>query len=150
MGRNAMRRSSGLARLLALAVASVGLAGCAMSERGPDSNGFVQQVRSVLGEQTQREVPVSQLVDARWEQLCMHRDGSLTLNLIELDQRHVLRVPFGQLTVSDSMSPDSLDGQCLQRDEMVRLRRHGNGMDAPIVLERASVVNPAVTALAQQ
>ena len=150
MGRNAMRRSSGLARLLALAVASAGLAGCAMSERGPDSNGFVQQVRSVLGEQTQREVPVSQLVDARWEQLCMHRDGSLTLNLIELDQRHVLRVPFGQLTVSDSMSPDSLDGQCLQRDEMVRLRRHGNGMDAPIVLERASVANPAVTALAQQ
>lgn len=150
MGRNAMRSSSGLARLLALAVASAGLAGCAMSERGPDSNGFVQQVRSVLGGQTQREVPVSQLVDARWEQLCMHRDGSLTLNLIELDQRHVLRVPFGQLTVSDSMSPDSLDGQCLQRDEMVRLRRHGNGMDAPIVFERASVVNPAVTALAQQ
>ncbi len=150
MGRNAMRRSSGLARLLALAVASAGLAGCAMSERGPDSNGFVQQVRSVLGEQTQREVPVSQLVDARWEQLCMHRDGSLTLNLIELDQRHVLRVPFGQLTVSDSMSPDSLDGQCLQRDEMVRLRRHGNGMDAPIVLERASPAQPVVNALAQQ
>src|SRR5690606_14257686 len=76
MGGKARQGSTGLARLLAMAVASAGLAGCAMSERGPDSNGFVQQVRSVLGEQAQREVAVSQLVDARWEQLCMHRDGS--------------------------------------------------------------------------
>lgn len=149
MGSNA-GQGGGLARLLALAVASAGLAGCAMSERGPDSNGFVQQVRSVLGDQAQRDVPVSQLVDARWEQLCMHRDGSLTLNLIELEQRHVLRVPFRQLTVNESTSPDSLDGQCLQRNDMVRLRRHGNDANAPIVFERAAVVEPAVTALAQQ
>lgn len=150
MGRNTMRSGFGLARLLALAVASAGLAGCAMSERGPDSNSFVQQVRSVLGEQPQRDVPVSQLVDSRWEQLCMHRDGSLTVNLIELDQRHVLRVPFRQLTVNEGMSPDSLDGQCLQRNEMVRLRRHGNTADAPIVFERAAAEDAAVPALAQQ
>lgn len=150
MGGKARRGSTRLARLLAMAVASAGLAGCAMSERGPDSNGFVQQVRTVLGEQAQRDVAVSQLVDARWEQLCMHRDGSLTLNLIELDRRHVLRVPFSQLTVNDSMSPDSLDGQCLQRDDLVRLRRHGGETDAPIVLERASPAQPVVNALAQQ
>ena len=150
MGGKARQGSTGLARLLAMAVASAGLAGCAMSERGPDSNGFVQQVRNVLGEQAERDVAVSQLVDARWEQLCMHRDGSLTLNLIELDRRHVLRVPFRQLTVNDSMSPDSLDGQCLQRDDMVRLRRHGGEIDAPIVLERASPAQPVVNALAQQ
>jgi len=150
MERMEKRGGSSPTRLLALALASAGLAGCAMSERGPDSNGFVQQVRTVLGDQTQRDVPVSQLVDARWEQLCMHRDGSLTVNLIELEQRHVLRVPFRQLTVNDSSTPGSLDGQCLQRNDVVRLRRHGGDANAPIVFERASAVDPAVTALAQQ
>lgn len=142
------RGSLGLARLLAIAVASAGLAGCAMSERGPDANGFVQHVRKTLGDQAQRDVPVSQLLAARWQQLCMHREGSLTLSMIELDQRHVLRVPFRQLSVGETGSADSLDGQCLQRDQLVRLRRHGQGNDAPILLEKASSADPAVAALA--
>lgn len=143
MDRSAIRCKRRLALVLALSIAGTGLAGCAMSERGPDANGFVAQVRQVLGEAEQRDVPVSQLVAARWEQLCLHREGSLTLNLIELDRRHVLRVPFAQLTVGDGASSNSLDGQCLPRDGLVRLRRHGNGPAAPIVLERAPEGVPA-------
>lgn len=148
MGSGQKGNNLGLARLLALVVASAGLAGCAMSERGPDANGFVQQVRQALGEQELRDVPVSHLLAARWQQLCMHREGSLTLSMIELDNRHVLRVPFRQLTVGETGSADSLDGQCLQRDQLVRLRRHGQGRDAPIVLERSTGADPAVATLA--
>ena len=150
MSRKELCGSRGLARLLAIAIASAGLAGCAMSERGPDANSFVQQVRQVLGDADQRDVPVSQLVAARWQQLCMHREGSLSLSLIEKDQRHVVRVPFRQLSVGETGTADSLDGQCLQRDQMVRLRRHGNGSDAPIMLERAGDAGVDPSTLAQQ
>lgn len=150
MSREELRGSVGLARLLAIAIASAGLAGCAMSERGPDANAFVQQVRQLLGDAGQRDVPVSQLLATRWQQLCMHREGSLSLSLIEKDQRHVVRVPFRQLSVGETGSVDSLDGQCLQRDQTVRLRRHGSGSDAPIMLERAADAGADAALIAQQ
>ena len=123
--------------MLVLALASATVTGCAVSERGPDAKSFVHQVRQVLGDAERLDVPVSQLVGQRWQQLCMHRDGSLTVSLLEVDNRHVLRVPFGQLSVVDGSSADSLDGKCLKRDELVHLRRTGNGPDAAIVLERS-------------
>ena len=142
--RNA-RISRSLMGGLTLTLLGATLAGCAFSERGPDPVTFVQQVRQALGEADQRDVPVSQLVGQRWQQLCTHRDGSLTVSLLEVDNKHVLRVPFGQLSVVDGASADSLDGKCLQRDELVHLRRQGQGAQAAIVLER-SRVEPDVAA----
>ena len=113
------------------------LAGCAVSERGPDPVAFVQQVRTVLGADDQADVPVSRLVGQRWQQLCLGREGSLAVRLVEVDRQHVLRVPFRHLSVVDTASPVSLDGKCLQRDELVHLRRQGSGPDAAIVLERS-------------
>lgn len=118
-----------------------------MSERGPDARAFVHQVRTALGAAEQADVPVSQLVEQRWQQVCLHREGSLAISMIEVDKRHVLRVPFRQLSVVDGSSPVSLDGKCLQRNEMVRLRRQGQGPDAAIVLER-SLEADSVMALA--
>lgn len=130
-----LRNFSGLILLL---TGTVLFAGCAFSERGPDSQSFVHQVRRVLGESPQREVTISQLVGPRWQQVCMHRDGSLSVSLIEMETRHVLRVPFAQLSVVDAAGADSLDGKCLQRADRIRLRRTGKELDAAIVLERVN------------
>lgn len=148
MERRAVRLSRPLCRCLSPVLAVLALAGCAASAPGPDSNTFVHQVRQALGEATEADVPVSRLVGQRWQQLCMHREGSLAVRLIEVDNRHVLRVPFRQLSVHDAASPDSLDGKCLRRDELVHLRRQGSGADAAIVLERSRADSPADAALA--
>lgn len=148
--KQGLLRPQSLLPVLAGLVTVLGLSACAMSERGPDTGGFVSHVRQVLGEAEQREVPVSQLLAARWEQLCTHRQGSLNITLIELDRRHVLRVPYAQLTVGESTSADSLDGQCLRREELVRLRRHGSDAASPIVLERASGSGAVVAQVARQ
>lgn len=145
MHRSAMRVSR-----VPLLAAVLGLGGCAMSERGPDAAAFVAQARQVLGDAAQQDVPVAQLLPARWAQLCMHRQGSLNITLIELEERHQLRVPFSQLTVGEPGVPGSLDGQCLQRKDMVRLRRHGTSADAPIVFERVTDAADTAVAVAGQ